>query len=93
MDRRPERTEEIVLKEEIDMKKNYRVSTDKGGIGCLTTIGIVFVILKLTGAGQVAEWSWWWVLAPFWLPVAFGFAVISLIGFGWLCFRIIKRLP
>ena len=26
---------------------------------------IVFVVLKLVG---VINWSWWWVLAPFWIP-------------------------
>lgn len=26
---------------------------------------IVFVVLKLVG---VIDWSWWWVLAPFWIP-------------------------
>jgi hypothetical protein len=28
---------------------------------------IVFVILKWCGA---IDWSWWWVLAPFWIPLA-----------------------
>lgn len=32
-------------------------------------LGIAFIILKLTGA---ITWSWWWVLAPFWvLPALF----------------------
>ncbi len=26
---------------------------------------VVFVVLKLVG---VIDWSWWWVLAPFWIP-------------------------
>lgn len=29
-------------------------------------LGIVFVTLKLSG---VIEWSWLWVLAPFWIPI------------------------
>lgn len=29
-------------------------------------LGIVFVILKLLGITAVANWSWWWVTAPFW---------------------------
>jgi hypothetical protein len=29
----------------------------------LTLLGIAFVVLKLCG---VINWSWWWVLAPFW---------------------------
>jgi hypothetical protein len=36
-------------------------------IGPATLLGILFVALKLTG---VIAWSWWWVLAPFWISVA-----------------------
>ena len=28
-------------------------------------LGLVFIVLKLC---HVIEWSWWWVLAPFWIP-------------------------
>lgn len=48
--------------------------TSSGDIGCLTVVGIVFVILKLLGVQPVCEWSWLWVLCPFWLPLAaFGY--------------------
>jgi small Trp-rich protein len=30
----------------------------------LLWIGVVFVLLKLFEVGPLAEWSWWWVLAP-----------------------------
>ena len=40
-----------------------------------TLLGIVFVVLKLTG---VIGWSWWWVLAPFWVPAAIVLAVIGI---------------
>lgn len=33
-------------------------------IGVLGLLGIVFVVLKLTG---VIAWSWFWVTAPFWV--------------------------
>lgn len=44
-------------------------------------LGIAFVILKLVG---VINWSWWWVTAPFWIPVIFLlffslFAVVTVI--------------
>lgn len=42
-------------------------NTSSGGIGVLGLLGIVFVTLKLCG---VIGWSWWWVTAPFWGPVA-----------------------
>lgn len=37
------------------------------GLGVCDILGIVFIILKLVG---VITWSWWWVLAPFWIPLA-----------------------
>ena len=38
-----------------------------GGIGFCGLLGILFIALKLTG---VIAWSWWWVLAPLWIPIA-----------------------
>lgn len=38
-----------------------------GGIGVVGLLGVLFVALKLTGH---ITWSWWWVLAPFWVPFA-----------------------
>ena len=38
-----------------------------GGISLSTILGVVFIILKLTG---VISWSWLWVLSPFWIPLA-----------------------
>lgn len=37
------------------------------GVSVISVIGIVFIILKLVG---VINWSWWWVLAPLWIPLA-----------------------
>lgn len=37
---------------------------ENNGIGLMPTLlGIVFITLKLC---HVIDWSWWWVLAPFW---------------------------
>ena len=38
-------------------------NTKSGGISLLGLLGVVFVTLKLTG---YINWSWWWVLLPFW---------------------------
>lgn len=38
-------------------------SSNSGGVGVLGLLGVAFVVLKLT---NVIDWSWWWVLAPFW---------------------------
>lgn len=44
----------------------------------LSTVLIVFIILKITG---LVEWSWIFVLSPLWIPVALGvfFLVVALI--------------
>lgn len=36
------------------------------GIGVDGLLGVLFIALKLTG---YINWSWWWVLSPFWIPV------------------------
>lgn len=36
------------------------------GLGLCDVLAVVFVVLKLIG---VIDWSWWWVLAPVWIPV------------------------
>ena len=38
----------------------------KGGLSLNVIVFIVFLVLKLTGKGMVATWSWWWVTAPLW---------------------------
>ena len=43
----------------------------KQGLGLGTVLTIIFVVLKLVG---VIDWSWVWVLAPFWIG-----AIISLV--------------
>ena len=43
-------------------------STVSYGIDFFDLLAIVFIILKLTG---FISWSWWWVLAPLWMPIAF----------------------
>ncbi|MDQ1085664.1 hypothetical protein [Siphonobacter sp. SORGH_AS_1065] len=37
------------------------------GIGLLGLVFIVFLVLKLT---SVITWSWWWITAPLWGPIA-----------------------
>lgn len=45
-------------------------SRTNGGIGTTGLLGVAFIVLKLTG---VINWSWWWVLAPLWMPVGIVF--------------------
>ena len=37
-------------------------SSNSSGVGVLGLLGVAFVVLKLTG---YINWSWWWVLLPF----------------------------
>jgi hypothetical protein len=58
------------------------------GINFFGILAIVFITLKLTG---YIAWSWWWVLAPLWmpLPVFLGiFAIIFLFTFAYSWFTI-----
>lgn len=43
-----------------------------GGIGFLGLLTIVFITLKLCA---FINWSWWWVLAPLWIPVALALVI------------------
>ena len=45
----------------------------KGGIGLSGILFVVFLILRLC---KVITWSWWWVFAPLWIPVAVGVILI-----------------
>lgn len=49
------------------------------GLGLRDVLAVVFIVLKLIG---VIDWSWWWVLAPVWIPViivVIAYIVISII--------------
>lgn len=46
----------------------------KGGIGFLGLLAILFIALKLMG---YIAWSWVWVLAPLWIP--FAIAILGII--------------
>ena len=45
-------------------------NNSSNGIGLGTLLFLIFLTLKLAEIGPVQYWSWWWVTAPLWLPVA-----------------------
>lgn len=57
------------------------------GIGFCGLLTIAFVVLKLT---KCITWSWWWVLAPSWVPLAFLLVVLAVIGIV-LLVKLLKR--
>ena len=46
-----------------------RKEKTSNGFGLGTVLFLIFLVLKLTGVGMVATWSWWWVLSPLWIPI------------------------
>lgn len=36
-------------------------------IGFTSLLAILFIAFKLS---HIIDWSWWWVLAPIWIPIA-----------------------
>lgn len=49
------------------------------GLRLCDVLAVVFIVLKLIG---VIDWSWWWVLAPVWIPViivVIAYIVISIV--------------
>ena len=60
-------------------------NNSNSGIGLGGMIFIVFLVLKLGGIGQVANWSWWWVCSPLWIPfVIVGLAFVLGLIWGYI---------
>lgn len=62
------------------MSNSSSSSAQSGGIGILGLLGVVFVTLKLLNITAVADWSWWWVTAPFWGGIALFLALALVVG-------------
>lgn len=68
-------------------------SSTSSGIGVIGLLGVAFVVLKLC---HQIDWSWWWVLLPFWggfVIIAIGLA-LWLLGYlvaAWLDYRRLKN--
>lgn len=48
------------------------------GLSFFSILGLIFIVLKLTG---VINWSWWWVLAPLWGSALFALLCMLFILF------------
>ena len=57
---------------------NSNVSSSSGGIGFFGLLGIVFIVLKLTG---YINWSWWIVLSPIWGSILVGLLIFLVVLF------------
>lgn len=45
-------------------------------IGFLGILNLIFITLKLT---DYIDWSWWWVMAPLWVPFAIVIVVAAFV--------------
>ena len=59
-----------------ELLKEKRTTSYSGGISTVGLLGVVFVTLKLIGT---ITWSWWWVLAPFWIPALLAIILLTLL--------------
>lgn len=57
-------------------EKNVRFSFS----GLLPTgVFLIFLYLKLAGIAPVAEWSWWAVTCPLWIPLVIVFGIVLIV--------------
>jgi len=53
------------------------------GVGFLSLLCLLFIGLRL---GDVITWSWWWVMAPIWIPLLL-VAGVFLVGLAVIAVR------
>jgi len=70
------------------MSEKSAVQSSSGGIGLASLLGVTFIILKLT---DVIDWSWIWVLSPFWISLLLGLLVAGAF-FAFMLFAFIMAL-
>ena len=61
------------------------------GFPILGILGLIFVTLKLAEIGVVATWSWWWVLSPFWVPLAIFLGIFAVVVVGMVFAAMFKK--
>jgi hypothetical protein len=57
---------------------NFKYMNTNNGIGLGTLMFLIFLVLKLT---NFIQWSWWWITAPLWIPIAL-VGILTIIGLG-----------
>ncbi len=53
------------------------MSDTSSGIGFCGLLTVLFIGLKLT---HYIDWSWWWVLAPSWIPIATLITIVLIVA-------------
>lgn len=62
-----------LLNKEEDMREDNKKQTATASLSFLDLLAITFIVLKLLGK---ITWSWWWVLAPVWMPLAIVIVIV-----------------
>lgn len=71
------RKELNIQSKKIFLKSRMTKTEVYSGPSTLGLLGVAFIVLKLL---HVIEWSWCWVLAPFWIPLALVAIALIIIG-------------
>lgn len=53
--------------------------------------GLLFIALLVMKLGGWADISWWWVFAPFWVPLAIVGFILVVVGFALLVCELVDR--
>lgn len=67
--------------------KEVNVNSGGGSI-FLSLLTVLFIGLKLTG---YIDWSWWYVMAPMWIPVVVLVSLGTLAGLGYGVYKLFTR--
>ena len=62
----------------MNKEKSTRITVS--GINFASLLFLMLLYLKLGQFGEVANWSWWWVTAPLWLPIVAVAITLLIIG-------------
>jgi phosphoglycerol transferase MdoB-like AlkP superfamily enzyme len=71
------------------MSNTSTSSSSTGGVGLAGLLLVAFIVLKLT---HVIDWSWWWVLAPAWIPFGLVLGGMALFAVGLLIRAVARSL-
>lgn len=68
---------------------NGKAGAAGGGISLSGLTFLVFLVLKLC---NVIDWSWWWVTAPLWIPLALFVGVCLVVFLIAFCVGVIRYI-
>ena len=59
------------------MSINVSSSSSSSGISFLGALTLLFIAFKVS---NIITWSWWWGLAPLWIPAAIVIIILIMLG-------------